>query len=167
MKKLHYLFENKPYMTQEEFLETLKEKRIKPIQENMEKSQKFLMENAKNKFLSGIINENDYERLLQQIAVDFQDTLEYEKERDETYLLETRMHDVLGIPESEKVSSRYTSGAKLAKALIDKVGDERKVSEILTLAENTNKEDIVVRALKYMKHINESYGSIEETDFHE
>ena len=66
-----------------------------------------------------------------------------------------KMHDVLNIPAVETISSKYTSGASLAKALLRAVnGDEKKASSMLAFAANADKTDNVLdAALHYMKKI--------------
>ncbi len=173
----------------------------------MSNKKKQLIEESvvKGKYLAGLINEDTYQDLLDKIAVDYQAQLDYEKERDDLYLLENKkifdsledvidhslkvldgktieestkekwaadvkpkkgkMHDILEIPKDKKISDVYTSGKKLADALMKKVGDEHKVAGMLAFAANTNKEDDVFdKALRYMKKIDES-KQIEESDF--
>jgi len=169
----------------------------------MKKGEKVLLEQkAKTQFVAGIINENAYESLIQQIALDFQKNMEYEEERDEMYLLESNrrilgfdkkdskeiifinesddknldievdiekgsIYDILGMDLDEKISSKYTSGAKLAKALMDKVGNQKEVVGMLSVAASENvEEEVFDRALRYMKHIDESVTiEINEDDF--
>ena len=65
-----------------------------------------------------------------------------------------KMKSLLGIKPDEKVSSKYTSGEKLAKALMAKVKDEKEVTGMLAYAANlSSKEDVFDSALSYMKKI--------------
>lgn len=50
------------------------------------------------------------------------------------------MHRVLNVPEDEEVSTHYTSGEKLARDLIDKVGREE-AAGMINFAANVNDED--------------------------
>ena len=76
------------------------------------------------------------------------------------------MHQILDVPEGEKISSKYSSGEKLAKALMSKVGNEKEVTGMLAFAANISSEkDIFDSALSFMKQIepqNESVDGIGE-----
>lgn len=62
-----------------------------------------------------------------------------------------RMHDVLGIPEDEKVSDVYKSGESLAKDLEAQVGREDAM-KMLVFAGNMNKgDDVFDKAREYLK----------------
>ena len=67
-----------------------------------------------------------------------------------------KMHKLLNIPDDKKVTDVYTSGEKLAKALMAKVKDEKEVTGMLAFAANVDKTDNVLdKALRYMKKIGE------------
>jgi len=51
-----------------------------------------------------------------------------------------KMHDLLNVPEGKKISSKYTSGEALAKALLRKV-DRKKAAGMINYAANANPED--------------------------
>ena len=146
---------------------------------------KILQETYKRQFLAGIINETKYDDLINQIAADFQSQLDYEKERDETYLLEGnkmmahrkeklsqkadakkgKMKKILDIPQDEEVSDHYKSGKALVNALMSKIDDKKEVTGMLAFAANINKEeDVFDKALAYMKKLDES-NSFDEKDF--
>lgn len=135
---------------------------------------------VRTQLIAGVINESQYDKLMQQISDDYKKSVDYEQEREETIMLESRnkeiaglseeniyldeakwaknveakkgkMHDLLGIPKDKTISSKYTSGAKLAQDLLKKVGDEKKVAGMLAYAANINsKEDVFDRALAYL-----------------
>lgn len=66
-----------------------------------------------------------------------------------------KMHELLNIPEDKTISSKYKSGASLAKALLKALnGDEKKASSMLAFAANADKTDNVLdSALHYMKKL--------------
>lgn len=66
-----------------------------------------------------------------------------------------KMHDLLNIPADKTVTSVYSSGEKLAKALMRATNNnEKKVSSMLAFAANVDKADNVLdSALHYMKKI--------------
>jgi hypothetical protein len=143
----------------------------------MNNKKQVLKETYKRQRLAGIISESKYDDLIAQIAVDYQGQLDYERERDETYLLENekfakkaapkrgKMKKILDIPEDEKVSDHYKSGKALANALMGKLNNQKEVTGMLAFAANVNKEeDVFDKALSYMKKIEES-SKIDETDF--
>jgi len=65
------------------------------------------------------------------------------------------MHDILNVPEGEKISSKYSSGEKLAKALISKVGREKAVQMINYAANASSSEDVFDSAQNYFKKTSE------------
>jgi hypothetical protein len=66
-----------------------------------------------------------------------------------------KMHDLLNIPEDKNITDVYSSGEKLAKALLRAVnGDQKKASSMLAFAANADKTNNVLdSALHYMKKI--------------
>lgn len=67
-----------------------------------------------------------------------------------------KMHKVLGIPEDKEIHDVYTSGKKLASALIAKVG-KKKAQGMLAFAANINSaHDIFDKALSALKSIDEA-----------
>jgi hypothetical protein len=66
-----------------------------------------------------------------------------------------KMHELLNIPEDKTISSKYKSGAALAKALVRALnGDEKKASSMLAFAANADSaENVLDSALSYMKKI--------------
>jgi len=66
-----------------------------------------------------------------------------------------KMHDLLNIPESKNISDVYTSGEKLAKALLRALdGDQKKASSMLAFAANADKtSNVLDSALSYIKKI--------------
>jgi len=76
-----------------------------------------------------------------------------------------KMHKLLNIPDDKKVSDVYTSGEKLAKALVKATGSEKEASSMLAFAANVDKTDNVLdKALRYMKKINTNEAITEEED---
>lgn len=70
-----------------------------------------------------------------------------------------KMHKVLGIPEDKEIHDVYTSGKKLASALIAKVG-KKKAQGMLAFAANINSaHDIFDKALSALKSIDEAINS--------
>lgn len=69
-----------------------------------------------------------------------------------------KMHKLLNIPADETISSKYKSGASLAKALIRALnGDEKKASSMLAFAANADSaENVLDDALHYMKKIGDN-----------
>jgi len=69
-----------------------------------------------------------------------------------------KMHELLGLKDNETVSSKYTSGEKLAKALLRATNNDRKkVASMLAFAANVDKSDNVLdSALRYMKKSNKN-----------
>ncbi len=67
-----------------------------------------------------------------------------------------KMHDLLGLSDDETVTSKYSSGESLAKALMRATNNDRKkVSSMLAFAANVDKTDNVLdSALHYMKKSN-------------
>jgi len=63
-----------------------------------------------------------------------------------------KMHKLLGLKDDETVTGKYTSGKKLAKALLKATNNNRKkVASMLAFAANADKTDNVLdAALKYM-----------------
>ena len=69
-----------------------------------------------------------------------------------------KMHKLLGLKDDETVTGKYTSGEKLAKALLKATNNDRKkVASMLAFAANVDKTDNVLdSALKYMKKSNDN-----------
>lgn len=62
---------------------------------------------------------------------------------------EGKMHKILGLSADEKITDRYKSGKALYDALMDKVGDKKKVKSMLAYAANINSgQDVFDKALK-------------------
>ena len=68
-----------------------------------------------------------------------------------------KMHELLGLDPDEKVSSKYTSGKKLAEALLKATNnDKKKVASMLAFAANVDKTDNVLdKALRYLKKLDD------------
>lgn len=70
---------------------------------------------------------------------------------------EGKMHRLLDIPQDKEIKDVYSDGKKLAKDLMDKVGDEQEVTGMLAFAANINDEhDVFDEALSSMKEIDET-----------
>lgn len=62
---------------------------------------------------------------------------------------EGKMHKILGLSAGEKITDHYKSGKALYDALMDKVGDKKKVKSMLAYAANINSgQDVFDKALK-------------------
>lgn len=71
-----------------------------------------------------------------------------------------KMHSILGIDKDKKISDVYTSGKKLAQALVDKVG-KKKAASMLAFAANINKdENVYDKALRAIDTIKESLSPL-------
>lgn len=64
-----------------------------------------------------------------------------------------KMHKILGIPEDKEIEDVYTSGSKLAKDLVAKVG-KKKASSMINFAANINSaNNIFDKAQKSLENI--------------
>lgn len=61
-----------------------------------------------------------------------------------------KMHDILNIPKDETIKSRYTSGEKLAKALIGKTSRSEAASMLAFAANIDPADNVLDAAVKWM-----------------
>lgn len=102
------------------------------------------------KFLKSIGYSDDKIKKLEESIV------EKEKWAKDVKVKKGKMHKLLNIPDDKEVSDVYTSGEKLAKALMAKVKNEKEVTGMLAYPANTNpKDNVFDKALRYMKKIGE------------
>lgn len=67
---------------------------------------------------------------------------------------EGKMHKKLGVPKDKKIKDVYSSGEKLAKDLLDAVGNKKEATGMLAYAANVNSEkDVFDYALSAMKNL--------------
>lgn len=65
-----------------------------------------------------------------------------------------KMHKLLGIPADKNISDVYTSGEKLAKDLVEKVGKAKAAQMINFVANVNSEEDIFDDAQKALEDLN-------------
>lgn len=66
---------------------------------------------------------------------------------------EGKMHDVLGIPEDEKIVDNYDSGEQLAQDLVDAVGEDEAASMLAFAANVDDEENVLDDALAALKEM--------------
>jgi hypothetical protein len=107
-----------------------------------------------NKSKTGFVNPQDIShvsRLEREMGPDNEEKIEEtEKWAKEVPKHKGKMHDILGIPEGEKVEDHYKSGESLANALVSKVG-KKEAAGMLAFAANVDKsKNIFDSALKHI-----------------
>jgi hypothetical protein len=84
--------------------------------------------------------------------------LREDEELSDVDVEEGKMHELLDVPQDQKISDEYDSGEELARDLVDATGDEKEASGMIAYAANINPEDNI---------FDDALDAIDEIDFEE